>query len=143
MKKLLPKTTKNPQGFTLIELMVVITILAILSVAGLTVFGSTQRSARDSRRKTDVEAVSKALESRYDGNASAGSRYPALTTDMFSDKKIPLDPNNAGAYIYTSASLPNSTYYFCARMENNSGGNYSDSTAGVTGSTYFCRTAQQ
>lgn len=49
-------------GFTLIELLVVISIIAILSVIGLASYSSTQASARDARRKGDLEALTKALE---------------------------------------------------------------------------------
>jgi prepilin-type N-terminal cleavage/methylation domain-containing protein len=50
------------RGFTLIELLVVITIIAILSTVGVVAFTGVQSSARDSKRKQDLRAISQALE---------------------------------------------------------------------------------
>ena len=44
------------------ELMIVISILAIITTAGFGAYRLTQRSARDSRRRTDLEKVRQALE---------------------------------------------------------------------------------
>ncbi len=52
----------HKKGFTLIELLVVIAIIAILSVIGFTVFTNVQKSARDAKRRSDIDAISKALE---------------------------------------------------------------------------------
>ena len=50
------------KGFTLLELLVVIVILGILVVIGLRSFMSSQIKARDSRRKGELEQLSKSLE---------------------------------------------------------------------------------
>ena len=52
-------------GFTLVELLVVISIIAVLSVIGVTVFSGVQKSARDAKRRGDIDAISKALEVHY------------------------------------------------------------------------------
>lgn len=49
-------------GFTLIELLVVITILGILAGMSLVSYSGTQARSRDSRRKTDLDAIRKTLE---------------------------------------------------------------------------------
>lgn len=84
MNKLLPKTQNNPQGFTLIELMVVIAIIAILSVVGVTLFSNAQKSARDASRRADLDATAKALEVN---KTTAG--YQVLADTQFSSGKIP------------------------------------------------------
>jgi len=50
------------RGFTLIELMVVITIIAVLATIGAVVYSSTQKAAQDGKRKLDVEAIDKAYQ---------------------------------------------------------------------------------
>ncbi len=60
------------KGFTLVELMVVITIIAILSTIGLTIYTGAQKSARMSKRIRDLSAAQTALELYY----SANKAYP-------------------------------------------------------------------
>jgi len=64
---------KAKEGFTLIELMVAISIIAILAAIGIVVYSRAQLLARDSRRKEDLRAVSTALTLFY----TANGRYPA------------------------------------------------------------------
>lgn len=135
--KLLPKKTKKKQnGFTMIELLVVIVILGILSVIGLGSFSSSQMKARDSRRKTDLRAISDALEVYYNdfGNyplseigfmlgcgagatdvCNQGTIWQNSDTGTTYMVQIPEDPSG-GKYYYSS---PTGTYYqLYARLEN-------------------------
>lgn len=52
-------------GFTLIEMLIVIVIMGILTTITVAQFISAQRKARDVQRKGDVSALSKALEMYY------------------------------------------------------------------------------
>lgn len=52
---------KNQSGFTLIELLVVATIIVVLSAIGLVSFSTAGKSARNSKRKADLETVRQAL----------------------------------------------------------------------------------
>jgi len=69
------------QGFTLIELMVAISIVAILATIGFSTFSQSQLRARDAKRKQDLRALATALELFYqknqrfpkDGNATSTS----------------------------------------------------------------------
>jgi prepilin-type N-terminal cleavage/methylation domain-containing protein len=49
------------RGFTLIELMVAISIVAILAAIGMVMYGSAQATARDAKRKGDLEDIKKAM----------------------------------------------------------------------------------
>lgn len=89
MNKFLPKSAKNPQGFTLVELLVVVSIIGILSVVGVTVFTGVQKNARDARRKADIESISKSMETNY--NELTGVYVP-LALIMFASNTIPTDP---------------------------------------------------
>jgi prepilin-type N-terminal cleavage/methylation domain-containing protein len=64
---------RHQSGFSLIELMVVVSIMAILAVIGLGGFSNAQKKARDSRRKADIKTIQNAMISSSDvgGNLSA------------------------------------------------------------------------
>lgn len=68
------------RGFTVVELIIVITIMGILLVLGVVNLRGSQISARDAERKADVEAIALHLESFYtngrDGSTTLG-RYPS------------------------------------------------------------------
>ena len=91
MKRLLPQKEK---GFTLVELLVVISILAILAVISLAVFSGVQKNARDARRREEIDAISKALETNKVVNVST---YGALAVTMFQAGAVPTDSGNGSA----------------------------------------------
>lgn len=70
---------KNKKGFSLIELLIVISIMAILGSLALSAFSTARKQARDSQRKNELIQYKTALESYY---ATEGS-YPTngTTTD--------------------------------------------------------------
>ena len=49
------------KGFTLIELMIAISIVAVLATIGMVMYSSTQSTARDAKRKGDLEDIKSAL----------------------------------------------------------------------------------
>ena len=66
---------KKISGFTLVELIVVITILVILGTIGFVQLGGFAGGARDSSRVADLVNIQKALDIAYVKN----SRYPTPT----------------------------------------------------------------
>ncbi len=73
---------ENNAGFTLIELIIVISIVALLSTIGITTYSSVQVDARNSRRKSDLRELQTALEAyktknnyRYPSTLIGGNRY--------------------------------------------------------------------
>ena len=67
---------KREKGFTLIELMVVVTIIAILSSLIVVYFGTAKMTARDSRRLSDVKQLQLALKMYF----TDVGMYPTLIT---------------------------------------------------------------
>ena len=75
------------RGFTVVEILVVIIIMAILLTLAVVNVRSTQINARDAERQTDVENIAIRLESYYNapkGATGGGSHYPA-TADITPD----------------------------------------------------------
>lgn len=101
MRKLIRRTFHNIKGFTLVELLVVVAIIAILSVIGLTIFTGVQANARDARRKTDIEAIANALEV---ARAPGSVYYTFLPASGFSGGKVPLDSTTAQYCLRTSST---------------------------------------
>lgn len=66
--------TKQKFGFTLVELLVVITIIGILSTAAVVNLRTAKAKARDARRLSDIAQIRKALEVY---NYLEGDDYPA------------------------------------------------------------------
>ena len=56
---------KQHKGFTMIELMVGVSILAVLAIIGMTTYTQSQMRGRDLKRKQDIRAIAVALESYY------------------------------------------------------------------------------
>src|SRR5437762_539321 len=66
---------KNQQGFTIVELLIVIVIIAILAGLVYTTFSGIQQKARDTVRTANIKALHGAVEAYYAQNQS---RYPTL-----------------------------------------------------------------
>lgn len=89
------------KGFTLVELLVVISIVAILATIGMAVFAGAQKNARDGKRLADIDALSKSLEASKDYTTSL--YVNGLTTDF--PNGIPVDAKGTTNYcILTSTT---------------------------------------
>lgn len=64
---------KHLRGFTIVEIIVVITVIGILATIGIVSYSGMQVRARDTERKADAESMQSALETFYEQNG----RYPA------------------------------------------------------------------
>lgn len=53
---------RGRQGFTIVELLIVIVVIAVLSSVSVAAFSGVQQKTRDARRVSDMQAIVKALE---------------------------------------------------------------------------------
>ena len=112
-------------GFTVVELLVVIVVIAILVALTLPNLFGLQRRARDDTRKNDLKNLQQALETFYNDS----NRYPSALTGLTSTyiNAVPKDPKTTADYTYTPAPAgcndtgTNCTSYtLAATLENTS-----------------------
>lgn len=110
---------RKKTGFTLIELLVAMTIVAVLMGIALVSYQGARKSARDGKRKADLEQVRSALEMcRTDaGNYPLGSLSSGgnITCDGKTYMTIPNDLLTDRIYSYSGAA---NTYTLCAALES-------------------------
>lgn len=133
----MPTSKKFSKGFTLVELLVVISILGILASIALVSFRSSQLRGRDAERKSDLKQISNALELYYSDygkypDDSGGSMMACPTgtlcvwgSGQFSDGKtiyfkvLPRDPASDQNYYYRIVDPPtNQKFQLFAYLEN-------------------------
>lgn len=131
------------KGFSLFELLVVVSIIGILIGVTSVSFSNAQKKARDARRREDMQAFQKAMEQYYADNSSS---YPA---DCDVGSYLPggiSDPKNSGTYVYSNVCSA-SAYCACAHLENTGTGNANAAASSTSCSfgagDYYCVQNQQ
>ena len=144
--------TNERKGFTLIEILIVVAIIAILASIVLVGLGPTQQSGRDARRLSDLHSVQNVLElyynkcGNYPGGTTCGAAmggtavYPAGSTAPASNYGgmagvvttaslglgvtiLPQDPSSGRTYYYgASANLTTPASYVLGAKLENPGG---------------------
>lgn len=110
----------NKRGFTLTELLISISIIAILVTIAVAAYSSVNKQSRDAKRKGDLEQIRSALEMYRTDNGS----YPAVNTtnfDVASNLSAALVPTYIPV-IPSDPKSPSQTYYL--ETTNAVGGNY-------------------
>lgn len=90
---------KNKQkGFTIVELLIVIVVIGILAAIVIVTFTGVQKKARDSDRRSDINAVNSLLEVYYADNAS----YPTKAQLDDKDTWVPANLKDLKADVTTA-----------------------------------------
>lgn len=117
-------------GFTLLELLIVISIIAVLLGISASAFISARATSRDSKRKIDLEQIRGALElfkadkgaypNVANGGGDSGNVATALSilvTPTVYMGKLPTDPGGLNYYYYQYISAA-SGYALCTKLEH-------------------------
>lgn len=134
----------NQKGFTLLELLVVISIIGILIAIGSAAFSTAQKKGRDARRRADIKALQDGFEQFYaENDGSYGNGCTDMNTTEYFPAGFPVDPKTGDIYNTGSGCSP-SGYVICATLETG-GGNSSDGTTMVptVNGAYYCLTNLQ
>lgn len=124
MNKLMRKN-----GFSLIEVLVVATIMLVMASIGFVSYQQANKNGRNARRKIDLEDVRQALvlyESVNDtyptgnGTNAAFVAMIAQISSYLTNTNIQ-DPTNTGSHVYTYTSATGSTFQVCAYLEVETG----------------------
>ena len=65
---------RNNRGFTIVELLIVIVVIGILAALVITTYTGIQKKARDTERKTDINA----LHGQVEAYQAQNGKYPTL-----------------------------------------------------------------
>jgi len=138
------------KGFTLLELLVTISILSILATVGMGQYQTSQMKARDAQRKADLDNVARALEMYYNdyeayplSDASGRIEVDGVgldwgtefsTDDAIYMKMLPKDPLDSDySYCYESDG---SRFALYAHLENKNDPDYYPDGYQCSGETY-------
>ncbi len=121
--------TKQQKGFTLIEILIVVAIIAILASVVLVGLGPTQQKGRDARRLSDLRETQNALELYYNQygqyptvSGTGAAAWTALSTAITGanigiSQPLPNDPSSGATYYYSPEGTNNSSYVIGACLE--------------------------
>ena len=130
------------QGFTFLEILISMTIIAVLTAIGIVSYSSVNKRSRDVKRKSDLEQIRSALEmyrSDYSAYPGAGAGGVTDAQDLVSTlvstyiPAVPDDPGTSGTYYYQAITTSGvySSYCICADLETITSGSQSTCTVAL------------
>ncbi len=141
--------SKEDAGFNRVEVLIQLTIIITIIIIFLSFALDVQKSARDSKRKGDIESISKQLEVHF--NRQAGQFCKDVNVDTycypqsvwFDRNKVPVDPLTNNPYL----SLPqdgDKKFMICAKLEKENKYLRQQKVVALgLDSSYYCSGSQQ
>jgi general secretion pathway protein G len=150
-------TRSQSAGFTLVELLVAATILSILTAVVAISFRQANMSARDAKRKSDMQELRGSIENYrletglYPASVnqsggyevSSGGTFMQNLPSQFKQRNYtdPLINSAVYYYRYRYWNLPGCTYELSAKMESGNAGQ-SCAACGINDPTLYCLSDQ-
>ena len=113
---------QKTSGFTIVELLIVIVVIAILAAITIVAYNGIQARSRDATRSSDVAGIKKALElyktdvGNYPAVCGAGDNQGCSVSGLSSvlvptyTNKIPQDPVSTSSYSYVRGPAADGSY---------------------------------
>ena len=132
---------RRTNGFTIVEMAVVIIVIGILAAITAVAYGSVQERARDAQRVSDLAQLKQAMDrwvmtesklphesgAGYNGNGGGwvyASTYPETYENIFLSKgfikkplRDPSTPIGSGSYMFYRCNSTSEYYAFLAKLE--------------------------
>lgn len=130
-------------GFTLLELLVVVSIIGILIAVSTAAFSTAQKKSRDAKRQGDIKSMQSAFEQFVAQNSgSYGANCASMVTlngTPILPGGLPNDPKTNTSY---SCAADAASYCACATLELGGGNSNSATCTSLTApsasNTYYC-----
>jgi len=115
------------KGFTLVELLVVISIIGVLSTFGMLSLNGAREKAYDAQIKSDIANIRTTMFMCYDNNngtysgCSIQEKFLTPKCSLDSSYQLQIDPENGEYYFVFAHMCAQSPYVFCADSSGFSG----------------------
>jgi prepilin-type N-terminal cleavage/methylation domain-containing protein len=110
----LKQMRRREEGFTIVELLIVIVVIAILAALVITAYLGIQARARDAERQSDIRAIVTAVQAQGTIDDGAYVSCPDVTTANVDNLEAEaLEPPQGGTYTPNTAITADSDNYGC------------------------------
>lgn len=113
---------RRANGFTMIEILIVMVIIGILSTLAVTNLMTAQARARDAKRRGDIKTLQTAFEQYYSTNAGYAADCQTMATVEVLPQGVGSDPTLNIPYTDNSfCQAETDSYCVCAQLEMGGG----------------------